>query len=384
MSEADNHDILPLEPDFSANNGYLNENSADSMQTEEINQLFSTSDEVVNFFDELFPSDPDPLTTALETLDNEDIPANLSSSLPDDPLTQNGDGFILARQLREKNQDLIKTVVQLEQALTDSQEQLQSQVGRSHRADTLIAQQVEELNQTQQEVTHLLGELETAQQTIQNQQLFIDNLAKQLAQSQGQVAQLERECALLQENYNDHSQKLEATEQQTRELRSRLHRQQRYTLQYKAALDQCLGVSATENVSNSSSENPIISVSLTPKVSSIPPWSIQSNKINSLTDQTSIVVDQDLPDDVLTGVKLEIESEMDTNSEIKQNNLILEPENNEIESENTQIPIEMPSDEPSLTPQTTEVSTSNYPSHVISKQRKPRVTIDLPSFLRNR
>lgn len=384
MNEANNPDVLPLEADFSANNSYLNENTADSMQTEEIEPLISPSDEVVNLFDELFSSDSAPLTTALETLETKDTSANLSSNLADDSFMQNGDGFILARQLREKNQDLIKTVVQLEQALTDSQEQLHSQVKRSHRADTLIAQQVEELNQTQQEVTHLLGELETSGQTIQNQQLFIDNLAKQLAHSQKQVAQLERECALLQENYHDCSQKLEVTEQQTRELRSRLHRQQRYTLQYKAALDQCLGVSTAENISNSSSENPITSVSLTPKIPSIPPWSVQSNKINSLTDQNSTIVDEDLPNDVLTEATVELKSEIDPNSQIKESHLISDPVNPEIENKNTEIPLETTDDELISTPQTTEVSTPKYPSHIISKQRKPRVTIDLPSFLRNR
>ncbi len=51
---------------------------------------------------------------------------------------------------------------------------------------------------------------------------------------------MERECAIIQTNYDEQSHRLLQSENVCRELRTRLMRQQRQTLQFKAALEKCL------------------------------------------------------------------------------------------------------------------------------------------------
>ena len=76
----------------------------------------------------------------------------------------------------------------------------------------------------------------------QRQQILVETLTDQLQSSHEQIAQLERECAAVQQRSSDHLQQFTQSEQTARDLRSRLHRQQRYTLQFKAALEKCLDV----------------------------------------------------------------------------------------------------------------------------------------------
>lgn len=135
----------------------------------------------------------------------------------------------LAQKLREHNRELVKTVVNLEQALSDAQEALKMQIMRSRNADTLIAQQAEELTASQGQVTRLFHELEISHQSAQRQQTLIETLAEQLENSQQNFAHLEREYANLQERYNDQTNRLLRSEQQVQELRTELHRQQRQT-----------------------------------------------------------------------------------------------------------------------------------------------------------
>ena len=79
-------------------------------------------------------------------------------------------------------------------------------------------------------------------QAAQRQQILIETLSQQMESSSEQVAQLERECAHIQQRYNEQSFNLSISENTCTELRSRLERQQRYSLQLKAALDKCLEV----------------------------------------------------------------------------------------------------------------------------------------------
>jgi hypothetical protein len=61
-------------------------------------------------------------------------------------------------------------------------------------------------------------------------------LQAELDVNQQRVAQLERECTLLQQRFNEKTVALQQAENTCHDLKSRLHRQQRYTLQFKAAL----------------------------------------------------------------------------------------------------------------------------------------------------
>lgn len=182
----------------------------------------------------------------------------------------NSDGFLIARKLRQHNRELVKTVVQLEQALAESQAKLQAQITRSRSADTLINQQAEDLSGSQTQLSRLNRELEQAKQSAQTYQEMAVVLERKLQTSQIQLAQIERECSLLQESYNEQQQKLFAAEQEIQDLQIRLQRQQSFTLQYKSALEEQANL--PEDIDIPSTNHQV------PKVSRIQPWSEQLNQ----------------------------------------------------------------------------------------------------------
>ncbi len=163
--------------------------------------------------------------------------------------TKNIDWQKLAHKLREHNRKLLKKVFQLEQELAETDSQLKQQLDRSQSREIVVEQQAKAIKDFQEQVANLLENVEQSKRETQTQQILIETLSKQFEVSQQQTAQLERECALLQENYNQKTYELIAQGKQTQELHSRLNRQQRYTLQYKAALDRYLN-----NLADSESE----------------------------------------------------------------------------------------------------------------------------------
>jgi hypothetical protein len=388
MSDANIPDILHLQPDFSSDQNYLDGNLVNVIPT-------SQQNEVTDCFEQLFSSNSNSLTAVVESINIEAFQSENSDFLDDFP-AQSADGFVLARQLREKNRELIKTVVQLEQILTDSQEQLQFQVQRSRSTDTLIAQQTESLNKTQEQVNYLLYELEVAQQTSQRQQLVIETLSEQLEVAQEKAAQLERVCALLKENYNDQSHQLLSAEKQTCELRSRLHRQQRYALQYKAALEQHLGGTAINATVGSPMVNPITSDSLVPKVSSILPWSTQqeceqscgegnSNLLESqLENELPIASLEKLAVDLDNGVEQPSIPENHESPELEAPYSKVDMPEPETESTSVEILLELDHHDSLVSDRMTISSQSTHSLAVTSKPQKLKVTVELPAFLRAR
>ena len=161
----------------------------------------------------------------------------------------------LAHKLREHNRKLLKKVFQLEQEVAETNNRIQEHTVRSQSTDMLIAQQAEEINHSQEEVAHLIQELENSQQEVHSQKILVDSLNKQLAKANEKFAQLERECALLQEKHNQQTHELLVKNQQVQELSSRLNRQQRYTLQYKAALDKYLDVGSAGYLAETKIDN---------------------------------------------------------------------------------------------------------------------------------
>lgn len=185
-----------------------------------------------------------------------------------------------AQMLEQHNHKLQERIADLELALHHSEtllrqetERLETLAGaqyakaqqRSHEQATLITKQrkdlefagqrireqeaqllqhTQELSVAHDQLAHLLHELDTAHQTVQKRQILVETLTSQLESSQEQVARLERECALTQQRYTEQVQLTRQAENSCRDLRSRLHRQQRYTLQFKAALERCLDVPA--------------------------------------------------------------------------------------------------------------------------------------------
>lgn len=152
-------------------------------------------------------------------------------------------------QLQQQNQALIHRVTELEEALDESRgaylRQEQARAEAEGRETFLLTQQAQELAASQSRLNQLFQELEASHQTAQRQQILIETLNEQLKGSQERVAQLERECALIQQRHNEQVQLLMQAENTCRDLRTRLERQQRYTLQFKAALERCLEMPAT-------------------------------------------------------------------------------------------------------------------------------------------
>lgn len=195
------------------------------------------------------------------------------------------DLLALVQELNQCNDDLINRVAQLEAALDSCQSALQVEITRSQEQETLLVQSTQDLSTAQEQVTYLFNELEFANQAAQRQQILIETLTGQLENSQERVAQLERECALTQQRHNEQSHMLLQTENTCRDLQTRLQRQQRYTLQFKAALEKCLEVppphyeSSHDTSSNSTATPPPPNLnptsSLLPKVNRIQPWSSQ-------------------------------------------------------------------------------------------------------------
>lgn len=204
--------------------------------------------------------------------------------------TKDADWLALAQKMRQRNRRLLDQVTQLKAALKEKQEALHSEVMRSRDGITLLAQQTEELNTAQEQLTRLFHALESSHQAAVRQQILIETLSEQLQSGQERVAQLERECAITQQRYNEQSHQLLQAANTCRELRTRLHRQQRQTLQFKAALEKCLEVPPSHSVSQQSSHpnSAAAAQSLVHKAQPIQPWSAEPEVLEDTADFDTI------------------------------------------------------------------------------------------------
>ncbi|MCL1466370.1 hypothetical protein [Argonema galeatum] len=213
----------------------------------------------------------------------------------------------LSEALRQQNTDLIEHTEQMEKLLDECHSALQLQIERSQTAETRFAQQAIELQTTQAQLTRLFREMETSHQVAQRQQILIETLNEQLQSSQERVAQLERQCALTQQRHNEQSQLLLQSETACGELQDRLQRQQRYTLQFKAALDKCLdmptikestatsNIAATTAISQSNPQNILELPRTLFKPQPIQPWSAAPESPEQDIDSDRVSLDVGLP-----------------------------------------------------------------------------------------
>jgi hypothetical protein len=171
----------------------------------------------------------------------------------------------LINDLNACNDSLLRRIAQLEEALEHSQSALQSEVERSQSVSPAPPVQA-------QPIAQLVAELDATTQELQRQQLVHETLRTDYDASQHRLVQLERECALLQQRYGEQSQSLIQAESSCRDLRSRLQRQQRYTLQFKVALEKCLDMSAKARpaAANHVPDNAPVAM---PRAQQIKPWS---------------------------------------------------------------------------------------------------------------
>ncbi|MDX2229725.1 MAG: hypothetical protein NW220_08810 [Leptolyngbyaceae cyanobacterium bins.349] len=167
------------------------------------------------------------------------------------PITPFGDaeGQEMNR-LHQENASLRTQVAQLEDDLSQAQIELQLEVARFFCKEAEAAELQERdrltltLEEAEAQVQQLTQSLQTSQESIERQQAEIQSLRQQIEQGQQRIAQLERECALSQQRYNEQLQLVSQAENACQDLRMRLHRQQQQTLQFKAALEKSIEMTA--------------------------------------------------------------------------------------------------------------------------------------------
>ncbi len=165
----------------------------------------------------------------------------------------------LVRDLNECNDVLLAKVSQLEESLERSQTALQAEIDRAdgtHSGD--------------REIVQLVTELEQSNQALHQHQMLNETLQTELTAFRERAVQLEAEHKALLRQHTTQSQELLQANTNCRDLRARLQRQQRYTLQFKAALEKCLSMSP-ESTNSSGSTFDASSLTM-PKADEIRPW----------------------------------------------------------------------------------------------------------------
>ncbi len=257
------------------------------------------------------PSDEWETVNFPDALSVDQLPEQ-SHETPVTPTLVSGDFYL---KVQSQNQELRSQVAELEAALLRSQGSLRAEMERwealalaqseadpSETSESRLAQQTQALSGSQARLGQLFVELESSHRMAQRQQILVETLTEQLQNSHEQIAQLERECAAVQQRASESLQQLSQSEQTNRDLRSRLHRQQRYTLQFKAALEKCLDVppaTAQGFVADFIEEADSTPVAATPPKVKIPrsqpvqPWGVASTveEVPALQSWANAIVD---------------------------------------------------------------------------------------------
>lgn len=288
MSEAETPNNQPLpEPTASMEDSAANvpEGSGALPQA----QIVKLSD-LRNFIDVVQASEPDPpdesdvQSLASSTIEVDEHSAEIPDAEGSFRRSNDADWFALAQKMRQRNHRLHEQVAQLRQALKEKQEALHQELIRSRDRELLIIQQAEDMNTVQEQLARLFHALESSHQAAVRQQLLIETLSEQLQSSQERIAQLERECALTQQRYNEQSHQLMQEVNTSRELRSRLHRQQQQTLQFKTALEKSLDMTNSSQLSGQQPPQRGTLISLIHKTQPIQPWSAEQELVQDQSE----------------------------------------------------------------------------------------------------
>jgi hypothetical protein len=167
------------------------------------------------------------------------------------------------QDLNQCNEVLLSRVHQLEEALERSQQALQQEIERSQR----MTEENKVAAAQSYSVAELLRDLEQANAALERQTVLAETLEAQLQTFQTRSQQLEQECTYLRQQNVEKTHQLTAAEDSCVDLRSRLQRQQRYTLQFKAALEKCLDTAAFHHTSRSIEEDTAPETVFTPALS---------------------------------------------------------------------------------------------------------------------
>ncbi|MFH7245337.1 MAG: hypothetical protein ACHWZW_21070 [Spirulina sp.] len=219
--------------------------------------------------------------------------APAAASAPTSPPLHRTEELIqLIQDLNQCNDALLIRVSDLEESLERSQAALQAEVERNQIQGVVTSTRTPAPAQ----VAQLLSELEATNDGLRRATIHNETLQTELEASQQRVAQLERECTLLQQRFSEKNTALQQAEDSCRDLKARLHRQQRYTLQFKTALEKCLNMAndaqppaaaAPTMVGLGTEDSQPVAM---PKAQEIQPWSAPSVAATHQADALSNLI----------------------------------------------------------------------------------------------
>lgn len=200
-------------------------------------------------------------TNAMDSSSNHHSNINTPQPASTEPSSQRETELLsLVRDLNECNDVLLAKVSQLEESLERSQAALQAEIDRSGVPAS-----------GDREIVQLVTEIEQSKQALQHQHILNETLQAELSTLRERTNHLETEHSTLVRQTTEQSQELLQANANCRDLRARLQRQQRYTLQFKAALEKCLTMSP--EVANQAPGNfSKAGVMAMPKTDEIRPW----------------------------------------------------------------------------------------------------------------
>ena len=196
----------------------------------------------------------------------------------------------LIHDLNECNDALLSRVTRLEETLEQTQAASKAEIEKAQAVARTIQQRmskqvsaeqasVQQVSQNaQQQVAKVVTQLETTEQALSRQQLINENLQTELDNSLERITQLERACTLSAQEHAEEAKARVKAETTSRDLKARLQRQQRYTLQFKAALEKSLTMSSRTEGSSIKAEaaRPVpfkdTASVVMPKAQRIMPW----------------------------------------------------------------------------------------------------------------
>jgi hypothetical protein len=162
-----------------------------------------------------------------------------SGGLPTGP-TDVAQLVAVAESLNQENEQLRQQVTRLETAVAECRATLDLQQMRAQTQQALYDARSRDFESTKQEAARLAEALAAAQAQLAQQDRERAEWVQQEACDRGRIAQLERACALLQEQCLKQADELMQLQGRQQDLQERLKRQQRQTLQLRTALEQCL------------------------------------------------------------------------------------------------------------------------------------------------
>ena len=230
------------------------------------------------------------------------------------------------------------------------------------------------------------------------QQSLVETIRAKLQTCEHQMARMEREFALTQQRYNEQTYQLQQSEQTCEELRSRLNRQQRYTLQFKAALEKCLEEVEIRNgnlvtANTAESVEPMYFAPAQP----VEPWSMNGMEVDAaLEEATNVENIEEISEEIATSAESATipvesypvdsqESHLDTleqailddGGEEDEENLEGATDENAKISETETAPTSPPEPKPIPIPEA-----SVLPPELPNRKRQPLSKVDLPKFPR--